>query len=232
MTHANTARQRHPRLKSPLAWKRRLSQAALGFAVFALVNLGGADALRAPSAAEAPSAKPTLAAKTLANPALTWTIDADGDGVADFANPTQHHVRGFDAFGSGDFLARRDAGARKHHGVDYVAAVGQPVHAPISGEVSRLGYAYGGKSGLRLVEIANGETKYTARVLYVDPSVEVGDVVVAGEEIGRAQDLGERYPGITNHVHVELRDERQRLLDASEQLPSSAILAARVLRAL
>lgn len=63
-------------------------------------------------------------------------------------------------------------------------------------------------------------------MLYVAPAVAVGDVVVAGQEIGAAQDLNARYPGITNHVHVELRDPRQRLIDASEELPAPAVMQA------
>ncbi|WP_325059787.1 M23 family metallopeptidase [Vitreimonas sp.] len=237
MTHAITARQRNMRLAAEPNSRRnavtcfvRRVLTRLSFAVAALgfVNLGGADAtLNALANANAAQPNPSAEVKALAQlPAMIWTIDADGDGDADFSNPTHSGVRGVDAFGSGDFGARRDAGKRRHHGVDYVAAVGALVRAPISGEVSRLGYAYRGVGRLRIVEIVNPETKYTARVLYVAPTVSVGDVVVAGDEIGAAQDLSRRYPGITNHVHVELRDARRRLLDASEQLPSKSMLQA------
>ena len=228
VTHAVIARRTNARLGSklsPRALKRALTQFSLAAMAFGIVSLGGADgALRALSERPA-EAKPTTNAKALAvTPEFIWTIDTDGDGLADFSNPTHGGVRGIDAFGSGDFGARRDAGKRKHHGVDYVATAGQAVRAPISGEVARLGYAYGRSSDLRVIEIANSDTKYTARVLYVAPNVEVGDVVVAGQEIGAAQDLNGRYPGITNHVHIELRDERRRLLDASEELPSAALV--------
>jgi murein DD-endopeptidase MepM/ murein hydrolase activator NlpD len=206
------------------ALTRALTRLSLAAAAFGFVTIGGADApLRALANGDAAaSPKPRVEAKALSQgPAFIWTIDTDGDGVADFANPTHGGVRGIDAFGSGDFGARRDAGKRRHHGVDYVAAVGAAVRAPISGQVSRLGYAYRGVGGYRMIEIVDPETKFTARVLYVSPIVSVGDTVVAGEEIGAAQDLSGRYPGITNHVHVELRDARRRLVDASEQLPSA-----------
>lgn len=212
---------------APRLLKRMMTRLSLAALAFTFVSVGGADgALRAltNSNARAPEREATALARA---PAMIWTIDADGDGVDDFSNPTHGGVRGVDAFGSGDFGARRDAGKRTHHGVDYVAFVGQKVRAPISGEVSRVGYAYRGIGGLRVVEIVNPETKFTARVLYVEPTVAVGDVVVAGEEIGAAQDLSGRYPGITNHVHVELRDARRRLLDASEQLPSAVVQAQR-----
>lgn len=235
MTHALTERQWNMRLGSqPIVRTitRGLTRIAFAFGVFAFVNVGGADGtLRAlanlDGASQGRTESTAEATALIQAPAMIWTIDTNGDGVADLSNPTHGGVRGIDAFGSGDFGARRDAGKRRHHGVDFVAAAGAAVRAPISGEVSRLGYAYRGVGGLRVVEIVNPETKYTARVLYVSPTVEVGDVVIAGDEIGTAQDLSRRYPGITNHVHVELRDSNQRLVDASEQLPSETIQTQR-----
>ncbi len=107
-----------------------------------------------------------------------------------------------------------------------MAAPGAPVLAPLSGKVTHIGFAYSDPDALRYVEIVNPETNFTVRVLYVAPTVAEGDVVSAGEEIGVAQDLAGRYPGITNHVHVELRDAHRRLVDASEQLPSAPMLHA------
>lgn len=149
-----------------------------------------------------------------------WIVDEDGDGVGDFANPTHGLIRGVDAYGSGGFGAVRDGGKRKHHGVDYVAAPGDWVEAPIAGVVTKYGYAYKRNKDLRYVEIKNEETGLRARVLYVDASVADGATVAAGEIIGTAQDLTERYPhGITNHVHVELTDQRGALLDPANLLP-------------
>src|ERR1700741_2539230 len=40
---------------------------------------------------------------------LVWEgKDIDGDGIGDFANPTGHEARGHDAYGEGEFGARRD----------------------------------------------------------------------------------------------------------------------------
>jgi murein DD-endopeptidase MepM/ murein hydrolase activator NlpD len=230
VTHAFTAR-RHAQPHSVLRFAQlMLTRLALAGLAFAFVNLGGADlALRALASAGGPSPKPSAEATALTQPPpMIWTIDTNGDGLADFSNPTNGGMRGIDAFGSGDFGARRDAGKRRHHGVDYVAAVGAAVRAPISGKVTRLGYAYRGVGGLRVVEITNPETRFSARVLYVAPTVAEGDVVVAGDQIGAAQDLSARYPGITNHVHVELRDAEHRLIDAAEQLPSTTQQAQRI----
>jgi murein DD-endopeptidase MepM/ murein hydrolase activator NlpD len=149
-----------------------------------------------------------------------WIVDANGDGVGDYANPTHNLIRGVDAYGSGQFGAERDGGKRKHHGVDYVATPGDWVEAPIAGVVTKYGYAYRKDSELRYVEIKNAETGMIAKVLYVDATVADGSTVAAGEIIGTAQDLAERYPGgITNHVHVELINRQGAILDPATLLP-------------
>lgn len=46
---------------------------------------------------------------------------------------------------------------------------------------------------------------YVVKHFYVNPEVKVGDRVKAGEtRIGSVQDLTLKYPGITNHVHVQV----------------------------
>lgn len=155
---------------------------------------------------------------------LSWVIDTNGDGVADIANPVEGAPRGTDFFGSGAFGSTRDGGKRKHQGVDYAAAPGHKVTAPISGVVKRVGYAYKKDSRLTYVEITNSETGYSARVLYVSSAVSVGQKLAAGEMIGTVQDLSVRYAGITNHVHVEVRDPSGSTLDTSMILPDAPIV--------
>ncbi len=136
------------------------------------------------------------------------------------ANPTGHDLRGEDAYGAGFYGASRAAGARRHRGADYVAEPGEIVRAPISGVVERIGFAYRGDERYRYVELASEDRD--VRVLYVGPTVQLGAVVRAGEPIGRAQDLSARYPrGITNHVHVEMR-ENGALADPADLLPDAA----------
>jgi peptidoglycan LD-endopeptidase LytH len=244
VTKAAFARRGDTQLWSPAGPKRRsrrtitqaITQFALGSATFAVVALGGADgALRAGANAAlahlglengsiAQSTAPNEASASTTN--LTWTIDVNADGVADFSNPTHGGVRGIDAFGSGDFGAVRDAGKRRHHGVDYVSDPGADVLAPLSGKITRIGFAYSGREDLQYVEIVNPDTNVSARVLYVSPTVAEGDVVSAGDALGIAQDLTGRYPGITNHVHVEMRDAQRDWIDASEQLPSAPVFQA------
>jgi peptidoglycan LD-endopeptidase LytH len=221
VTHADIARQRTAQPGAARAAARALTRLSAAALVLGLAVLGNAHGALDVLSSAAADAKPTAETAALAPaPPVIWAVDKDGDGVTDYYNPTHGAVRGDDAFGSGHFGASRDAGKREHEGVDYVIPPGAAVHSPISGEVARLGYAYRGDGGYRVVEIVNSETKVKARVLYVAPSVEVGDVIVAGQEIGTAQDLNTRYPGITNHVHVELRDRQQQLIDASLELPA------------
>lgn len=136
---------------------------------------------------------------------LVWRgADIDGDGAPDFANPTGAEPRGHDAFGDGFFGARRDGGSRDHEGVDYMAAAGQEVRAPMSGYVTKIGYAYAGDTGLKFVEITNPALGYAARAFYVKPGVEVGQTVRLGQPIGKVESLQDHYRGITDHVHLEI----------------------------
>jgi murein DD-endopeptidase MepM/ murein hydrolase activator NlpD len=160
---------------------------------------------------------------------LVWEgADVDGDGRADFANPTGQAPRGHDAYGEGEFGARRDGGSRRHEGVDFVADAGQTVRAPISGYITKIGYAYSGDQTLRFVEITNPALDYAARVFYVTPQVRVGDAVAVGRPIGTARSLQGKYPGgMTDHVHLEVIDRRGRRIDAAKILSAEYISDAR-----
>ena len=153
-------------------------------------------------------------------PQRVWEgADVDGDGRADFANPTGQDTRGHDAYGEGEFGASRDGGVRRHEGVDFKADAGQAVRAPISGYVTKIGYAYADDQALRFVEITNPALRYAARVFYVNPKVQVGDTVALGREIGTARSLQRKYPGgMTNHVHLEILDRGGRHLDAANMI--------------
>jgi peptidoglycan LD-endopeptidase LytH len=165
---------------------------------------------------------------------MVWTgADLDGDGQPDFANPTGRSVRGCDEFGCGAFGSRRDRGGRRHEGTDFDATPGQTVVAPISGYVTKIGEAYVDDGRYRFVEITNPALHYQARAFYVDPSVEEGQTVRLGQPIGRAHSLEPRYPGITNHVHLELSRPGGRKLDATRlifarvmEVPATAIARA------
>lgn len=153
---------------------------------------------------------------TPARTVVVWRgQDVDGDGAADFANPTGRAPRAHDGFGDGSYGARRDGGARSHEGVDYRALADQAVRAPISGYVTKIGFAYAGDDSLRFVEITNPAIGYVARAFYVRPEVAVGDVLRLGDRIGSVASLQSHYPGITDHVHLEVMGPSGVRLDAT-----------------
>lgn len=158
---------------------------------------------------------------------LVWQgADLDGDGRSDFANPTGKAPRVHDAYGEGRFGARRDGGSRRHEGVDYMARAGQPVRAPISGYVTKIGYAYAGDSRLKFVEITNPALRIAARVFYVNPRVQEGDAVAIGRTLGTARSLQRKYPGgMTDHVHLEIIDRRGVRIDAEKVLTAQYVPA-------
>jgi murein DD-endopeptidase MepM/ murein hydrolase activator NlpD len=174
--------------------------------------------VQAPAAASAPLPKAVGYALLGPNAAPARGADVNGDGQADFANPTGKSPRGEDAYGSGAFGAVRTG--HMHAGVDYVSEAGQQVFAPIAGFVTRVGYAYKDDHNFRYVEITNRLTGYTARVMYVGPEVQVGQTLALGQPIGYAQTLQRRYPrGITDHVHVEVARLNGRTVDAARLIP-------------
>lgn len=170
------------------------------------------------------------AAQLTANPrpvTLVWEgKDIDGDGAEDFINPTGGGMRGFDAYGYGHFGASRDGGTRDHKGVDYRATAGQPVKAPISGYVTKIGTAYSSSPEYKYVEIRNPALRYEARVFYVDPDVRVGQSIHLGDVIGTVRSLKLKYgDAMTDHVHLELSGPNGVKFDASEVLTAHVVVA-------
>lgn len=133
-----------------------------------------------------------------------------------FINPVRS-----DPAGDGGFQAPR--GSYNHTGIDYQCIPGAIVCSPVAGQVTKIGYAYGSGYGdwdpstgegdpYRYVEITSGNGRHHHRLLYVDPTVAQGAIVVRGTQIGIAQDVTQRYPGqgMLPHVHYEVYlDERK-----------------------
>ena len=110
-------------------------------------------------------------------------------------------IREQDNYGRGEYGAPR--GSRKHNGVDICAAPESIVMSPVSGTVSKLGYPYSDDLSFRYVQITD-DFGYLVRFFYVDPAVAVGEMVMEGWPVGKVQTLQKRYPGITDHVHLEV----------------------------
>lgn len=123
--------------------------------------------------------------------------------------PTAHEIvrgqrtRRHDRWGHGHFGAPR--GTRIHQGLDIAVTAGEQVLSPIDGVVVREAIPYANDPTYRGTVIrGTGEWEgYEVKLLYV-----VGlfcGTVRAGQTVGHAQDLTEKYDKITNHVHVEAR---------------------------
>jgi len=124
-----------------------------------------------------------------------------------WVNPTDGDVRGCDAYGCGGYDATRtspDGSTYSHHSTDYVSTSGQDVVAVHDGTVS-FGQVYPNDTNLRFVQITSTDG-YVVREMYVSPAdgLAPGDRVRAGDVIGQAQSLQGRYPGITDHIHVDI----------------------------
>lgn len=213
------------------AGKRRLLQVAglimamAGTAALAASATPGAGQGRTAPARGAVLASPVAPARALR---LVWQgVDVDGDGQPDFANPTGKGLRQTDAYGCGEFGASRDGGERRHEGVDFMADAGQTLVAPISGYVTKVGFAYPGDDVLKFVEITNPALHYAARVFYIDPAVEVGQTVRVGQPIGVHHTLAQKYPGgMTDHVHLEILDTHGERIDATRVITARYAPAA------
>lgn len=115
-------------------------------------------------------------------------------------NPTGKKQRKRDAHGSGGYLSSR--GGRVHRGIDFRCDPGQVVVSPIGGRVVRISrpYAVGEYSGV----VIRGN-KMTIKLWYLKPyPCIIGRGVCQGQEIGRAQDLSKKYPGMIPHIHLEI----------------------------
>jgi murein DD-endopeptidase MepM/ murein hydrolase activator NlpD len=107
-----------------------------------------------------------------------------------------------DPYGSGQFGAPRDHHSRQHNGLDVVANPGDTVLSPIEGDVVREAIPYAPFTGL-LIEGAGAYAGYSVKLFYVE-AYGCGRVR-AGMPLGHVQDLQHKYPGITNHIHMEVR---------------------------
>lgn len=119
--------------------------------------------------------------------------------------------RGTDKFGSGHFGASR--GGRTHTGTDYCVQV----VAPTNGKVTKIGYPYAEDLSFRYVQITDSNG-YDVRVFYVEPIVGVNQIVSQGEPIGSLQTLQKRYPGIQDHIHVEVKTPKGEYISWQEYL--------------
>jgi hypothetical protein len=153
-----------------------------------------------------------------------------------YANPTGRAIRGSDIYGAGQFNAPR--GNRRHDGADYIAVPNQQVVTPMSGKVARISRPYAGGtdanvlSGLE-IHASDGST---CQIWYITPNANlVGRLVQAGDRIGTARTLQNRYPprptplrnagSMTDHVHVRIHDRNNQPVNPATVIPAAASVA-------
>lgn len=114
-------------------------------------------------------------------------------------------VREQDRYGDGSFNAPR--GDRPHDAIDFACYPGSVIRAVRGGKVTNIGFSYASGVGAwdspepyRYVEITD-PYGFSVQYHYVNPEVEEGETVRPGDVLGVSQELGRRYPGITEHVH-------------------------------
>lgn len=120
--------------------------------------------------------------------------------------PNTHGIRGQDDYGNGHYGASRDGGTRMHLGIDFAGLEGEHLRMPLRGRLDRLGYAYPDNLTLRSLHLVSlDDPAYMVKLLYVIPKDGVpGEEYEQGDYIGDQATLQKRYPGIIDHVHLEL----------------------------
>lgn len=112
-------------------------------------------------------------------------------------------IRKQDSWGSGEFHASR--GNRLHQGIDFCCHPGSDVCSTVTGLITKIGYPYGDDMRFKYVQVTDNKG-LSHRYFYVLPSIDLGDVVSIGDALGTSQELGERYPDITEHFHYEIKE--------------------------
>lgn len=96
--------------------------------------------------------------------------------------------------------APRDGGARRHEGVDIIAARGTPVRSPVDGVVARVSARDEGNEGFAVSIRDRDGTRHLLAHLDAPPVVLVGERVAAGQLVGVVGSSGNaRGP----HLHYQ-----------------------------
>lgn len=136
---------------------------------------------------------------------------------------SESKIRGQDVHGNGEYGAGR--GSRKHKGIDLVCEGGTMIMSACDGVVTRtqgIVYSDPAKSNWHYVEVIDKDGVFN-RYFYVQQwEIERGQHILKGEPIGVAQGIEGQYPGITPHIHYEVRKSRSNYLDPVEYLEAQA----------
>jgi hypothetical protein len=114
-----------------------------------------------------------------------------------------------DEWGEGHFGAKR--GSKQHDGLDLIVTPGQPIFSMIDGTVEKYEQCYSSDPRWLGVQIANSMLR--VELWYMNPknTVAIGEFVTAGQMVGVAQDISEKYPPnekilthMIPHIHVRV----------------------------
>ena len=114
-------------------------------------------------------------------------------------NPTGKGIRN-DSKGLGHHGAPR--GHRRHDGIDLICKPGQSILMPVDGILVRESLPYKDDLRWRGVYIVN--PRIEIKMWYFIPGYVIGKERKAGSVIGAAQDIGEKYEGVTPHIHLRI----------------------------
>lgn len=143
-------------------------------------------------------------------PYFGYPVSAAADGSVRLRN---------DDYGDGYFGASRNGG-RRHEGIDFLAASGDPIYASKSGRVTHSAFekGYG-----QYIELFHPDGLYTRYAHLSQLLLREGDWVKNGQVIGLAGKSGNaRNAKILPHLHFEIRDNKQ-ALDPTKGLLDPAI---------
>ena len=115
------------------------------------------------------------------------------------------NIRGCDQQGCGYFGAKRKG--HKHEGIDYITTPFQDVPIPFDCVFQRIAKPYADDNTLTGVFCQGiGRYKdYSFKMFYVTPNIsKLNRELKKGQIIGHAQDITNKYKGITNHIHLQV----------------------------
>lgn len=112
-------------------------------------------------------------------------------------------IRGKDKGGSGAFGASRSNKKGIHEGIDLLVDEGEPIYSPFDMTMIRKATPYSSDSRYSGGLYSNGI--YQIKIFYMNPIEK--HTFKKGEVIGYAQNIKKKYPSVTNHIHLEMRDE-------------------------
>lgn len=118
---------------------------------------------------------------------------------------SEQNIRGCDEQGCGYFNAPR-LHSGNHQGVDFVTNPNEQIPVPFDCIVERVAKPYADDNRLSGIYCKGiNEHKFDDfKIFYIKPNTKlIGKELKKGANIGTAQDITNKYKGITNHIHLQ-----------------------------